>query len=309
MKLGDAGERKIIKLIEGIVRKSGKTIADFEEDAAIFKVGKETMAVTIDMGSMSTHLLAMDARKIGKKIVTSNVTDLLAKGAVPEYMWVGIGLPPSFSLKFVQDLYMSMDRELKKYGAYVVGGDTNKAMEFVYSVTLVGKIKNKPLLRNSAKMGDYVVLTGEIGNAAAGCVALIKGLKTEKKFLKAQLSPEVDFKLCKKIIPLANAGIDISDGLGFELGEVSRLSNKKIVIYWDKLPVDKRLFKFCERNNLDIKDLIFHQGEDYQVVFTTPSSKYGKVIGRVERGSGVFLVKDGKEMPIEPRGYEHFISD
>jgi thiamine-monophosphate kinase len=201
-----------------------------------------------------------------------------------------------------------MDKELKRYGAYIICGDTNKASEIIYSITLLGLIQGKPLKRSQAKVGDYVIVTGEIGNAAAGYLMRIKNLEGHKKFLNAQFSPEIDFDLCKKIIPKANAGIDISDGLAFELNEVSRLSDKKIIIDFDKLPVEPKLFEFCEKNNLDWKEVVFHMGEDYQVVYTSPEP-LGIVIGRIEKGKGVFLNKDGKLEKLERRGYEHFITD
>lgn len=307
MKLSELGERKIVEIIKNLVRRA-KIIADFDEDASIFEVGENKIAVTTDMGSMSTHFTTVDPEKIGKKIVTSNVSDILAKGAIPLYMLTSVGFPSNFDIDFVKKLYASMDRELKKYGAHIIGGDTNKAKEFLYSITLVGIVDGEPLKRSDAKEGDFVVLTGEIGNAAAGYLMRTKQLKGDEIFLEAQFEPEVNFKLCKKIIPHANAGIDISDGLAFELGEISRLSKKKIVIDFDKLPINPKLFEFCERNNLDWKEVVFHMGEDYQIVYTTPKPM-GIVIGKVLKGKGVFLVKDNKEMKLKIKGYEHFISN
>jgi len=306
MKLSELGERKIVEIIKNLVRKT-KIIADFDEDAAIFELGGEKVVLTTDMGSMSTHFTTDDPVKIGKKIVTSNVTDVLAKGGLPLYMLTSFGFPADLDSDFIKKLYSSMDNELKKYNAYIIGGDTNKTDEIVYSITLLGTIEGKPLKRSTAQVGDYVVVTGEIGNAAAGYLMRMKGLKGEKIFLDAQFAPEIDFELCKKIIPKTNAGIDISDGLAFELGELSRLSKKKIVIDFDKLPINPKLFEFCENNKLDLEQVVFHMGEDYQVVYTT-AEPVGIVIGRVEKGEGVFLVKDGKTEKLSTKGYEHFIS-
>jgi len=307
MMLSEVGEKKIIEIIKNLVRKAN-IIADFDEDASIFKLGKDKIVVTTDMGTMRTHFTTIDPEKIGKKIVTSNVTDILAKGGMPLYMLTSVGFPSDFDIDFIKKLYVSMDRELKKYGAYIIGGDTNKTEDFVYSITLIGKLEGKPLKRSDAKDGDYVVLTGEIGNAAAGYMMRMKELKGNKIFSDAQDAPEIDFELCKKIIPYANAGIDISDGLAFELGEISRLSKKKIVIDFDKLPINPKLFEFCKKNNLDWKKIVFHMGEDYQIVYTTPKP-IGIVIGRVLKSSGVFLNKDNKETKLEAKGYEHFISN
>ena len=305
--LNEIGERKLIEIIKNLVRKSN-IIADFDEDAAVFEVNGKKIAVTTDMGSMSTHFTTMDPKKIGVKIVTSNVTDILAKGGIPLYMFTDFGFPSDLDTDFIKKLYTSMDNELEKYGAYIIGGDTNKTGEFVYSITLIGKINGKPLKRSAAEVGDYVVLTGEIGNAAAGYLMRMKNLKGDKIFLDAQFEPKVDFELCKKIIKNANAGIDISDGLAFELGEISRLSKKKIIIEFDKLPINPKLLNFCKKNKIDLNEVIFHMGEDYQVVYTTPKPE-GIVIGRVMKGTGVFLVKNKEKIKLEHRGYEHFVSN
>jgi thiamine-monophosphate kinase len=309
MELSKAGERKIVKTIREIVSKNPELIADFDEDAAILDLDSGKYAVTTDMGMLDTHFLTDNPLKMGKKIVTSNATDLLAKGALPAFMLISVGFPGSYKLEFVKRLFRSMDDELRKHGAYLIGGDTNKSKTFVYSVTMIGRVL-KPLLRGGAGTGDFVVLTGQIGNAAAGYIALKSGLKADPAFIRAQLEPEIDYRLCKKMIPKADSGIDISDGLAYELGEIARLSGKRIVIHWEKLPVNPKLQDFCKKNGLDIKDTVLHHGEDYQIVYTTPDHPTkGIIIGEVTQGEGVFLVKEGKYEKLEAKGYEHFRSN
>ena len=80
------------------------------------------------------------------------------------------------------------------------------------------------------------------------------------------------------------------------------------MIDFDKLPINSKLFEFCENNELDLKEIVFHHGEDYQIVYTIPEP-VGIVIGKVIKGEGVFLVKDNEERKLESRGYEHFVSN
>jgi thiamine-monophosphate kinase len=308
MNLAKAGERKIIETIRRTIRQDPGMIADFDDDAAIFELGTGKYAVTTDMGHIDTHFLTYDPVKIGKKIITSNATDLLAKGAIPKYMLISVGMPGNYSIDFVKRLYASMDSELQKYGAHIIGGDTNKSKSFVYSVTMIGKV-SRPLPRSGAKEGDLVVLTGQIGNSAAGYFAIKRKVEAEPAFIKAQLEPEIDADLCREIIPSANSGIDISDGLAFELNEIARLSGKKIEIEWGKLPIHEKMQEFCMKNGLDITNVVLHHGEDYQIVYTTPDSKKGIVIGQVKAGDGVYLIKGGKSDRIAPKGYEHFKSN
>jgi len=307
MKLSEAGERRIIEEIRKIVRPAPGLITGLDDDAAILELASGKYAFTTDMGTMGTHFLTGDAGKIGTKIVTSNVTDLLSKGAMPKYALVSIGMPPSFDLGFVRGLYGSMEKELRRFGAYIIGGDTNSAPDVGSSVTLVGPVE-KPLPRSGARSGDKIVLTGRIGDAAAGYIALKKGMKADEDFVRAQLEPRIDLGICRKIMAAANAGVDISDGLAFELGEISRLSRKMIVIYWEKLPIHPALKGFCRANGLDIEEVALHHGEDYQIAYAAPDPPAGIVIGEVREGSGLFLSRAGKERKLEPRGYEHFRS-
>ncbi len=309
--IGTLGERKLIELIHNALRHDNSLLSSVDDDAAIFRlVGNKTVAITSDMGLMSTHFTTFDPEKIGRKIVTSNATDLLAKGAIPRYALTCFGWPRGLKLDFIRKLYKSMDKELARYGAYLIGGDTNASREFVYSITMLGEIAGKPLKRGGAKDGDYVVLTGEIGSAAAGYLSAKKKLKPiEPEFERAQTEPKIDFKLCKKIMKTANSGIDSSDGLAFELGEVARLSKKKITIYWDLLPISPKLVPFCRRHKLDIERVALHMGEDYQIAYTTKHPSGGIVIGKVERGNGVYLVKGGKTRKLNTYGYEHFVSN
>ncbi len=308
MNLDQAGERKIIDSIRKAVRKDPGLVTGLEDDAAIVELGSGRYAVTTDMGHIDTHFLTDDPVKIGKKIVTSNATDLLAKGAIPRYMVISVGMPGSYGTSFVERLYRSLDKELLRYGAHIIGGDTNKSGGFVYSVTMIGRVI-KPLPRDGAREGDAVLLTGQIGNSAAGYIALKRGIPADPAFIRAQLEPEIDLPLCRRIIPGANCGIDVSDGLAFELGEIARLSGKRIVIDWDRLPLHPKIAGFCEKNGLSVKEVAMHHGEDYQIVYTTPERANGIVIGEVERGEGVHLLKDGHEDKLEPRGYEHFKSN
>jgi thiamine-monophosphate kinase len=308
MRLGEAGERRIVDAIRRSVRKKPGMIADFDNDSAIFSLGRGRYAVTTDMGHAGTHFLTEDPVKMGRKIVTSNATDLLSSGAVPAFMLISLGMPESYGLGFVRKLYRSMDSELERYGAHVIGGDTNKTPSFVYSVTMIGKVI-RPLTRGGARTGDSIVLTGQVGNAAAGYVALKRKLPADQAFIRAQLEPEIDLGLCRSIIPRASAGIDVSDGLAFELNEMARLSGKRITIDWDRLPVHPAMAGFCSRNGLDMRKMVLGHGEDYQIAYAVPWSGKGTAIGRVEEGRGVFLVSNGKRERLPPEGYEHFRSN
>ncbi len=313
------GERKIISRITSRLRRNPKMLADVEDDAAIFRIGADgaKIAVSTDMGVRSTHFNTQDPLKIGRKICVSANTDLLAKGAVPRFMWLDLAFPPQTPAVFLEKMYSSIDRQLSEWGSFLVGGDTNKAKDFVYSAAVLGEIapRQKPLLRSTAKAGDSLVLTGEVGNAAAGFFFYKNKIKEiPPKYERAQNTPSIDFELCKKIWPYANAGIDVSDGLGRELNEIARQSRKKLVVHFDKLPFDSRLSFHCEKYGWQPEGLLFHRGEDYQCVYSSRPCGHGFEFGEVLEPKnageiGVFLEKEGKVSRVSVKGYEHFKSN
>lgn len=309
MLLKEFGEKNLIKRIKSILRKAPAIITQEEEDAAIFPFSGK-LAISTDMSLIDTDYQTNNPELIGKKSVTSSIADVLSKGALPKYMLTGIGLPKNFAVEFAEKLIKAMDSELKKYNAFLTGGDINHSDQLIISNTVIGKILSKSLLRSGAKTGDYIVITGEIGNASLGYYILKNNLRKEKLFLKAQNEPKIDFGLCKKIMLNANAGIDVSDGLGFELNEIARQSKKKITIFEDKLPINPKLLTYCKEFNLDFKKFVFHSGEDYQIVFSTPNKKFGIVIGKVEDGKGVYLIrKDGKKEKIPYKGWNSLLEE
>ncbi|MCK4327537.1 MAG: thiamine-phosphate kinase [Candidatus Diapherotrites archaeon] len=304
MRLTELGERAIVERLRSLLRNPPEKLTTLQEDAEVFDFSG-LLTVSVDMNVAGNHFQSDNPKVIGAKNVVSAATDLLAKGALPKYLLTSIGLPADYGIEFVEELYSAMDSKLKELDAFLVGGDTVEAKELTIANTFIGRTE-KALLRSNMQAGDYIVLTGEVGSAALGYTMFKNNLVPEEPFVQAQLSPSIDFELCKKIIPGANAGIDVSDGLGFELNELAKQSNKKIIIHEAKLPVNPRLYSYCAEHGLDSDKLIFHSGEDYQVVYSTPEKK-GIVIGRVEEGSGVSLVrKNGKEEPLSDAGWQHF---
>jgi thiamine-monophosphate kinase len=110
-----------------------------------------------------------------------------------------------------------------------------------------------------------------------------------------------------------SSSIDSSDGLATSLYELAGQSRVDIVI--ENVPAAEGVEKFAQENDLDAHELVFHGGEEYEIVATIPKSKLKQaataarkagvglhVIGKVKRGSGNVFA--GKKL-IENRGYVH----
>ncbi|MBI5635484.1 thiamine-monophosphate kinase [Candidatus Micrarchaeota archaeon] len=305
--LTSLGELGLIGLIGKTVSKSKSSIG-FSDDAAALSFSKKTVVASVDSMRLGTHANLFKP-VLGRKAMAAALTDLIAKNAAPKYALTSLVVPKTFPTNLLIEFYKNADFELRKSGAVLVGGDTDAGEPFSLTTTVLGET-NRFVPRSGAKEGDFLVLTGEIGCASAGYFATKNNWRDcPKKFVDEQLSPSVDYSKALKIAARANAGIDLSDGLGKEAGLMAALSKKKLVFDFNKLPFDSRLPEFCEKHSLSLLDLLFHRGEDYQVLYSTKKPSGGIIVGRVEAGSGVFLRKENKLIKIPARGYDHFLKN
>ena len=207
----------------------------------------------------------------------------------------------------------------KEFQIKILGGDTNEGKELVITFSLFGA-SEKIVSRNGAKTNHVIITSGPFGYTGAGLSILLKNKKCSKKF--GTKAKNVVFKPnCRLMFGLKNknyfsSSMDSSDGLSTTLNEMSSQSKKKFVI--TRMPSENDVFDFANLNKLNISDLIFNAGEEYEIVATTSVSNLPKIkkyakkhriklyeIGYVIKGRGVFYKKNGKLIRIKDEGWQH----
>lgn len=230
--------------------------------------------------------------QIGYKAVAVNISDILASGAKPAFLTVGLSLP-NVSEDFVKELYRGI--EAGSYGAKVIGGDITGAKQIFISISAIGLSKGRKISsRKNAKEGYIVISSGAYGLSSKGLVELQNGIK-KSKAISAHLEPILAFDFSESIstqIQADYAMMDTSDGLADALFKIAKSSNVKIVT-----PYIDGMFG----------------AEDYNLVAVIPESflskiKDYKIIGRVEEYDGTFLqIGDKKYDDYNELGlYDHF---
>jgi thiamine-monophosphate kinase len=240
-------------------------IVGVEHDAAEI----DGLVVTQDTLVEGVHFRfdLLDWRELGFRAAAVNISDLSASGAEPVALVVSFAAP---GLDGALPFYEGM----AEAGVPVRGGDTTKAESVVITVTALGRAERVPG-RAGAQPGDLLVVTGALGAAGAA-------------FRNGRLArPPIRTAEGRELARVADAMLDISDGLGPDAGHIARRSGCKLVIDLDAVPL-------AEGATLD--DLSF--GEDYELLAATPDPLGFTVIGRCEEGSGV--------VPVDLAGWEHF---
>lgn len=305
-------EREIIRIFS---RRFGISGLD---DVAL--VGKDTV-LKCDMLVGSTDVPPkMKAWQVARKSIVSCASDLAAKGAEPLVAMVSLGIPGSHDRKFITDLAEGFARAAEEFGVRIVGGDTNKANDLVIDCCMLGRAGKHMPSRSGATKGDVVVVSGLFGLPAAGLAILLDGCSSEGRFakraVKSVLEPVPRQRFGTALARFFSSSIDSSDGLATSLYQLASDSRVDIVI--DRVPSAAGVGTFARRNNLKANELVFHGGEEYEIVATLPERDLQRLsttarrtgvvffqIGRVKEGSGKVTLSGSR---LEDRGYVHFQS-
>ena len=291
------------------------------EDVESFSIGKTKIIVKVDTLVQSTDIPPqMSLRDAARKSVVACVSDFAAKGVKPKFGVISVNLPRGISNKKINEIAKGFKEASKEFNFHILGGDTNEGKEIVLHVCVFG-FADRIVNRKGAKPGDLIFVTGPFGYSAAGLEILLRNMRGNDSFSrKAKKSvkrpmPRLDFGLKNK--NRFSSSMDSSDGLSTTLNEMAKQSKCKFVI--NNIPSEKGIEKFSKLSRKNLEALIFHGGEEYEIVFTISKKDKSKTIrngilaktpiieiGYVTKGRGVFIKKDKKSVRLEDLGWHHF---
>jgi thiamine-monophosphate kinase len=296
--LSELGEFGLIKhLTQFIELNQESTLKGVGDDAAVIDYKDEQTVISTDMLVEGVHfdLSYVPLRHLGYKSVVVNLSDIFAMNAVPKQILVSIAISSKFSLEALEELYAGMLLACKKYKVDLVGGDTTSSRSgLVLSITALGSSKAENIVyRNTAKEGDLLCVSGDLGGAYMGLQILERekavfkdnpnlqpDLEGKDYILERQLKPEARQDVIQQLKELnirPTAMIDISDGLSSEILHLCQQSEVGVELYEDKLPIDPLTFETAREFNLDPTVCVLSGGEDYELLFTIPISDYDKI--------------------------------
>jgi thiamine-monophosphate kinase len=314
MKIKDIGE---FGLIDRITKKpkDKNVIVGIGDDAAVVKT-KGLQVMTTDCLVEGDHFRTewFTPKQIGMKSIEINVSDIAAMGAVPRYVLVSLALPKDLDVEFVEELYRGMWNVCDKYNIEIIGGNMTHCQQIVISITLTGKVDKKNLcLRNGAKSGDFIFVSGHLGNGRAGLRLYQEDLNGFEEVKKSYLEPKANLDKALQIAPFVSSIEDISDGLASQITHICNDSKCGAILYKDKIPISDQVRDLAKKLKEDEYDYALYGGEDFELVFTVSKDKLDKVngflVGEITKDKEIKLSYNGKENIITGKGYDHFSSD
>jgi thiamine-monophosphate kinase len=282
------------------------------DDAAVVNMaGVDQCVITVD--AITDHVdfelsRGDDPRRIGRKALAVNLSDLAAMAARPLAAVIALVLPKQNGFQLAQALYEGMLPLAEKYDLGIAGGDTNSwDGPLVISINVFGKVTARgPLRRGGAKPGDRLLATGSFG-----------GSIVNKHF---DFQPRVNEALRLNDRYQLHAGIDVSDGLSIDLARMAKESGCGAILQIDTIPIadDAHLLSLKSADGLSPLDHALSDGEDFELLLAVPPGEANKIladqplkvqitdIGEFVPDLGLWQCDSiGQKLPLAPKGWEH----
>jgi thiamine-monophosphate kinase len=289
------------------------------DDAALLRVPVgHDLVVSTDTLNAGVHFPDDTATSvIGWKSLAVNLSDLAAMSAEPAWCTLNLSLPNADAawLDAFLDGFLALAMQ---HRVALIGGDTTRGPLSV-TVTVHGFVpQGTALRRDGARASDEVWISGMLGDAAGALRQWRDGTTIDVPLRERLDRPTPRIALGLALRGIANACIDVSDGLLADLGHVLDESGVGAQIEPASLPTSEALaaaFDAATRRELQLGG-----GDDYELCFTAPSTHANDVIaaaakvgvaatriGWIEARPGLRLREaDGSVHEAQRRGYVHF---
>jgi thiamine-monophosphate kinase len=220
---------------------------------------------------------------VAQKALRVNLSDLAAKGATPIGFLLSIGLPKSVGEDWLAQFSAGLAGDVRHYNCPLLGGDTVRSPDAIMvSVAAIGTLPQGTMVRRTtAKVGDRIVVTGTIGDAALGLrlrqdsTAAVRWQLAphhQQHLAHRYLLPEPRTAIAEVIRAHAAAAMDVSDGLAGDLGKLCRASGVSATIDAARVPISEAA-RVATTREPALLQTILTGGDDYEVLATVPPAK------------------------------------
>lgn len=324
--LKDIGE---VGLIDSIAKKfqdlTPSHFTGIGDDCSIYPLqnGKEQL-ITTDLLIEDVHFLKdkIGGYDLGYKTLAVNLSDIAAMGGTPLHYYLSMAFPTATPLTFIEDFFQALHDLSEQTNVALVGGDTTKSPDkIVLNITMVGEVNSHEVKkRSSAKVGQYICVTGELGDSSAGLQVLLNDIHSNDQHIKKLINkhhrptPRLQEGRFLSQFQSVGAMMDLSDGLSLDLDRLCKASNCSAQIDLNRIPLSPSLLTVTKQYKWDALSLAVGGGEDYELLFTIDRDHYEKIgqqfylIGEIveKQTNTIQWFYEGKEVANPSKGFDHF---
>lgn len=294
------------------------------DDGAIVNVPHDKeLVISMDTLISGVHFsMETSPYAIGHKALAVNLSDIAAMGAEPAWFTLALSLPEADETwleEFSAGVFALADR----FNVCLIGGDTTRGPLSV-TIQIAGLVPpGSALRRQGAQPKDLIYVTGFLGDAALGLLAIQKKISLPKEnysiVTKRLNQPEPRVKQGLLLRDVASACIDISDGLVADLNHLLEASEMGAKVFVDKLPLSEAL-RQSNREPSEQIQLALTGGDDYELCFCIAPQQQSAFneametndcpmtcIGEIQEDRKLNCIySDGSSFEIQGHGYVHF---
>lgn len=296
------------------------------DDCALLTVpDKQQLAISTDTLVCGVHFLPDIApADLAYKALAVNLSDLAAMGADPAWLTLALTLP-HVDEAWLEAFSDSLFEQLSYYEMQLIGGDTTRG-PLAMTLGIHGLVPaGRALTRGGAKPGDWIYVTGTLGDSAAGLAILQQRLtinndSAREYLVQRHLRPVPRILQGQGLRERASSAIDLSDGLASDLAHILKASHCGARIALDALPLSAALREHCAPDQA--LRWALSGGEDYELCFSVPELNRGALdvalghlgvpftcIGQMCAPSdGLIYTRHGEPVTLDEKGYDHFAS-
>ncbi len=321
MRGGRLGEFEMIARYFAPLAKGFAGAGGLKSDNAFLPAdARRDLVVKTDTVVAGVHFLANEKPDwVAAKALRVCLSDLAAGGSTPFVYQLSLSLQKGWRREWVAGFVRGLAADQRRYGIVLCGGDTVVSPgPLTITITAFGRVaRGKGLGRDGARPGDELWVSGTIGDGALGLLAARGRLKTPQLERRYRL-PQPRTSLGPRLVGIASATADVSDGLLADVGHIADASGLAASIERECVPLSP-----AARRVLDTEPSLWANvlggGDDYELVMAVPPRRTAALldaarasgvsvcrIGAFERGRGVRLTVSGRIVRAPRAGYVHF---
>jgi thiamine-monophosphate kinase len=270
------GEFELLVLLRERLPAAGPRVRLGSGDDAAVTVPGGAVATSIDALVEGVHFRRETAspRQIGRKALSTALSDLAAMGAAPGEAYVWLGAPEGMGEPELLEVGEGLAAVATETGTTIAGGDLTRAPVLSLAVTVTGHASHPEdfVTRAGARPGDALVVTGELGGAAAGLLLLEDpALEGDDALRRRQLDPTPRLAAGRALAAAgATAMIDLSDGLAGDAHHMAEASGGLLVVDASTVPIAPDVDAVAAAAGRDPLELATAGGEDYELLAALP---------------------------------------
>lgn len=327
LRLVDLGERRIISEVLAPRYESALRFGDDCANVPLPSGDAGILIATTDPcpPPMAHELGFDDPYYSGWLLATINLSDLAAAGAEPLGLLTSLVLPADTTVANLERLLDGVDACCAQVGTGVVGGNLKEAPRRDFAATALGICRvGPPLSRRGARVGDAVVVLGDLGSFWAGVLGMRNGAisasDASHPLLRNVLTPlpKVHMGRACREAGLLRCAMDNSDGLYPTLAQLAEANEARIHIRGDQIEFDHSVATIAAHLDIDPVRLALGFG-DWQLIGSCTQESLDRlqelgeaqdvpvtVIGEVMDGEGVTIERGGEVGNCLPLDSERF---